>query len=77
MGVEPPPEIAFETAELSPMARCFYGENKRVSNAELKAAGYRFRYPGLSRGLPGDVGGGDVAGDGHDARARQLDDTSA
>jgi len=45
MGVEPPPEIDFETAELSPMARSFYGENKRVSNAKLKAAGYRFVQP--------------------------------
>ncbi|ESZ40800.1 oxidoreductase [Mesorhizobium sp. L2C054A000] len=45
MGVEPPPEIPFETAQLSPMARSFYGENKRVANAAIKAAGYRFRYP--------------------------------
>ena len=45
MGVEPPPEIPFETAELSPMARSFYGENKRISNAALKAVGYHFRYP--------------------------------
>jgi len=45
MGVEPPPEIAFETAELSPMARSFYGENKRVSNAAIKAAGYGFAFP--------------------------------
>jgi nucleoside-diphosphate-sugar epimerase len=45
MGVEPPPEIPFETAELSPMARSFYGENKRVSNAAIKATGYAFRYP--------------------------------
>ena len=45
MGVDPPPEIAFETAELSPMARSFYGENKRVSNAAIKAAGYGFAYP--------------------------------
>jgi nucleoside-diphosphate-sugar epimerase len=45
MGIEPPPEIDFETAELSPMARSFYGENKRVSNAKLKAAGYRFVHP--------------------------------
>jgi len=44
-GVEPPPEIAFEDADLSPMARSFYGENKRVSNAKLKASGYAFRYP--------------------------------
>lgn len=45
MGVEPPPEIPFKEAELTPMARSFYGENKRVSNAALKAAGYRFRFP--------------------------------
>lgn len=45
MGVEPPPEQAFETAELSPMARSFYGENKRVSNALLKELGFTFLYP--------------------------------
>lgn len=45
MGVEPPPEIPFETAQLSPMARSFYGENKRVSNAAIRATGYVFRYP--------------------------------
>jgi nucleoside-diphosphate-sugar epimerase len=44
MGVEPPPEIAFEAAQLSPMARSFYGENKRVSNAAIKREGYRFRF---------------------------------
>lgn len=32
----PPEEIDFETAELSPMARSFYGENKRVSNQKSK-----------------------------------------
>ncbi len=46
LGVEPPPEIPFETADLSPMARSFYGENKRVSNRRLKdELGYAFRYP--------------------------------
>ncbi|CAN7740739.1 SDR family oxidoreductase [Mesorhizobium caraganae] len=45
MGVEPPPEIPFETAQLSPMARSFYGENKRVANTAIKAVGYRFRFP--------------------------------
>lgn len=45
MGIEPPPEIPFDAAQLSPMARSFYGENKRVSNAAIKAAGYRFRFP--------------------------------
>ncbi|WFP77004.1 SDR family oxidoreductase [Mesorhizobium sp. WSM4906] len=45
MGIEPPPEIPFETAQLSPMARSFYGENKRVANKAIKAAGYSFRFP--------------------------------
>ncbi|KQS65376.1 NAD(P)-dependent oxidoreductase [Rhizobium sp. Leaf371] len=51
MGVTPPPEIAFETAELSPMARTFYGENKRVSNAKLRAAGYTFLHPDYRQSL--------------------------
>lgn len=45
MGVEPPPELDFFTADLSPMARSFYGETKRVSNAKLKATSYVFRHP--------------------------------
>ncbi|PRD43294.1 NAD(P)-dependent oxidoreductase [Phyllobacterium phragmitis] len=51
MGVEPPPEIVFETADLSPMTRSFYGENKRVSNARIKKLGYRFRHPDYRQGL--------------------------
>ncbi len=38
LGLELPPEVDFETADLSPMARSFYGENKRVSNAKSKKA---------------------------------------
>lgn len=45
MGVEPPPETPFEQAELSPMARTFYGENKRVSNARMRATGFEFAFP--------------------------------
>jgi nucleoside-diphosphate-sugar epimerase len=45
MGVEPPPEIPFEEAEMTPMARSFYGDNRRVSNAKLKAAGYELHHP--------------------------------
>ncbi len=51
MGLPPPPETDFATAELSPMARSFYGENKRVSNARLKAAGYAFLFPDYRTGL--------------------------
>ncbi|MBC8716813.1 SDR family oxidoreductase [Ochrobactrum sp. Marseille-Q0166] len=45
MGVATPPEIPFEKADLTPMGRSFYGENKRVSNQRIKALGYDFIYP--------------------------------
>ena len=51
MGFPTPPDISFETAELSPMARSFYGENKRVSNAKLRAAGFEFRFPDYRQSL--------------------------
>jgi nucleoside-diphosphate-sugar epimerase len=36
MGVPVPPAIPFETAELTPMARSFYGDSKRVSNRRTR-----------------------------------------
>jgi nucleoside-diphosphate-sugar epimerase len=45
MGMPVPPDIPFETAELTPMARSFYGETKRVSNARARALGFEFLYP--------------------------------
>ena len=36
LGVEKPPLLDFETADLSPMARSFYRDNKRVSNQRIK-----------------------------------------
>ncbi|MCK1358201.1 SDR family oxidoreductase [Bradyrhizobium sp. 199] len=36
MGVAPPPEEPFATAEMSAMARSFYASSARVSNAKLK-----------------------------------------
>lgn len=45
MGVTPPPEVPFAEADLTPMARSFYSENKRVSNAAIRALGYEFAYP--------------------------------
>ena len=45
-GIAPPPEQDFATAELSPMARSFYGENKRVANARSKEfLGLEYGYP--------------------------------
>ena len=51
-GVEPPVEIDFETADISPMARSFYGENKRVSNAKSKKElGLDYEYPNYRESL--------------------------
>ncbi len=52
LGLEPPPEVAFETAEFTPMQRSFYADNKRVSNAAIKAAlGIGLAYPDYRAGL--------------------------
>jgi nucleoside-diphosphate-sugar epimerase len=51
MGREPPPAIPFEAADMTPMARSFWGEVKRVSNAKLRGSGYAFRYPDYRRAL--------------------------
>ena len=52
LGVEPPPEQHFETAELSEMARSFYSECKRVSNSITKnALAWQPQYPSYREGL--------------------------
>ena len=54
LGVAPPPLIPFAEAELSPMARSFYGANRRVSNAAMKRdLGVVLRYPTYRDGLEG------------------------
>ncbi|MGR3483805.1 MAG: SDR family oxidoreductase [Paracoccaceae bacterium] len=37
LGKPVPPEVAFEDAELTPMARSFYAESKKVRNDRIKA----------------------------------------
>ncbi len=52
LGIAPPPLVDFDKADLSPMARSFYGESKRVRNARLKAElGWRPRFPTYREGL--------------------------
>jgi nucleoside-diphosphate-sugar epimerase len=52
LGIAPPPEIAFEDAELSPMARSFFMDSKRVSNVRVKdELDYAFHYPNYRVGL--------------------------
>jgi nucleoside-diphosphate-sugar epimerase len=52
LGVPVPPLVPFDGAELSPMARSFYADNKRVSNALIKREfGTALRYPNYRDGL--------------------------
>lgn len=52
LSMTPPPEIAFEDAQLSPMAREFYADNKRVSNQAIKIAlGIEMLHPTYREGL--------------------------
>lgn len=52
LGIEPPPAIAFDNAELSDMARSFYADNRRVRNERIKAElGVSLAYPDYEVGL--------------------------
>lgn len=51
LGLAPPPEVPFEQADLSPMGRSFYSENKRVANARIKGAFGPMMYPTYREGL--------------------------
>ena len=52
LGIDPPPEVLFDAADLSPMAASFYAECKRVTNARAKAAlGWRPAHPTYREGL--------------------------
>lgn len=47
-----PPEVAFDKVEMSPMARSFYAESKRVRNDRIKTElGVTLRYPSYRDGL--------------------------
>jgi nucleoside-diphosphate-sugar epimerase len=52
IGVEPPPEVAFDEADLTPMARSFYEGSRRIANARIKSElGVKLRYPTYREGL--------------------------
>jgi nucleoside-diphosphate-sugar epimerase len=52
LGREPPPEVPFDEAEQTPMARAFYEDNKRVRNTRIKTdLGVTLRYPTFRHGL--------------------------
>ena len=52
LGLPVPPAIAFEDADLTPMARSFYAESKRVRNDRIKdELGVRLIHPTYRDGL--------------------------
>lgn len=54
LGLPDPPAIPYETAEMTPMARSFYAESKRVRNDRIKAdLGIKLLYPTYREGLAG------------------------
>lgn len=61
LRIAPPPLIDFKAADLTPMARSFYDDSKRVSNAKIKSElGISLLYPtyreGLAALLPAEMG---------------------
>lgn len=52
LGVAPPPLVPFAEAELSPMGRSFYRDNKRVANRRIKEElGVALEFPDYKAGL--------------------------
>ncbi|WP_171210318.1 MULTISPECIES: SDR family oxidoreductase [unclassified Ruegeria] len=51
-GLPLPPAVPYDEANLTPMARSFYNENKRVKNDRIKSElGVKLRYPNYRLGL--------------------------
>jgi nucleoside-diphosphate-sugar epimerase len=70
LGVEPPPEEPFDEAKLSPMAREFYADNKRVSIAKAKRElEFMPAYPTYREGLRALA----EAGEGEGARLTRFE----
>ncbi|EIM24683.1 SDR family oxidoreductase [Microvirga lotononidis] len=60
LGREPPPEVPFDEADQTPMARAFYADNKRVRNTRIKTElGVALRYPTYREGLRALLDSGD------------------
>jgi nucleoside-diphosphate-sugar epimerase len=52
LGMDAPPEVAFEEADLTPMARSFYEGSRRIANTRIKSElGVTLRYPTYREGL--------------------------
>jgi nucleoside-diphosphate-sugar epimerase len=58
LGLPPPPLEPYDPARLSPMAREFYAESRRISNRRIKSElGYALRHPDYESGLAAILAG--------------------
>lgn len=63
LGLTPPPLIPYEEADMVPMARSFYADNKRVRNDRIKdELGVVLKYPDYRAGLRGCLAYEQLAG---------------
>ena len=52
LGTTPPPLVTFENAKISPLAKSFYIESRRVNNARIKSElNIKLKYPNYREGL--------------------------
>jgi nucleoside-diphosphate-sugar epimerase len=52
LGVQPPLEVPFDQADLSPMARSFYEDNRRIDNTRIRQElGVQLLHPSYREGL--------------------------
>lgn len=57
LGKKPPPEIPYDAAEMSPMAKSFWSDNRRVRNDRIKEElGVRLDFPDYRIGIRGILG---------------------
>lgn len=60
LGLPLPPEVGYDEAEMTPLARSFYAESKRVRNDRIKnALGVTLAYPDYHAGLRALMAGGE------------------
>lgn len=54
LGLTPPPLLPYEEADLAPITRSFYSDNKRIDNKKIKdVLGVRLKYPTYEEGILG------------------------
>jgi nucleoside-diphosphate-sugar epimerase len=67
LGREPPPEVPFAEADMTPMARTFYQDNKRVRNTRIKTdLGVTLLYPTYREGLRALLASGEGVAPSHE-----------